>query len=79
MPIYEYSCLSCESRFERLRPMSRMDDNAACPECDGDSRRELSVFASFSASSNGEVSAIAGGGGGCGGCGPGGCACSTTV
>ena len=79
MPIYEYTCTSCECRFERLRPMSRMDDDAPCPECDGDSSRELSVFVSFSSGSNGEVSAIAGGGGGCGGCGPGGCACSMTV
>ena len=79
MPIYEYSCLSCGGRFERLRPMSRMDYETPCPECDGESRRELSVFASFSSGSNGEARAIAGGGGGCGGCGPSGCACSMSV
>ena len=76
MPIYEYACTVCPHRFDRLRPMSRMNDEAPCPECGSESQRQLSVFASFSAGSNGEVSAIAGGGGGCGGCGPGGCACS---
>ena len=78
MPIYEYACTSCAHLFERLRPMSRMDDEASCPECDGDSLRQLSVFAAFSSSANGESSAIAGAGG-CGGCGPGGCACSMSA
>ena len=78
MPIYEYTCTTCATTFERLRSMSRMDDEAPCPECDSDSTRQLSVFAAFSSSSNGETSAVAGGGG-CGGCGPGGCACSMTV
>ena len=70
----EYSCQTCHTRFERLRPMSRMDDEAPCPDCAGGSRRELSVFAALSRSANGEVSSLAGAG--CGGCGPGGCACS---
>lgn len=76
MPIYEYVCLTCKNEFEKLRPISQMDSPAACPDCGGESRRQLSVFASFSAGSDGEVGAIAGGGGGCGGCGPGGCACA---
>ena len=79
MPIYEYGCPSCGHRFERLRPMSQVADPAACPECDSESRRMLSVFAVYSGGSNGEASAVPGGGGGCGGCGPGGCACSTSV
>jgi putative FmdB family regulatory protein len=78
MPIYEYACGFCGSRFERLRPRSSMDDEAACPECDGESRRALSVFSAMSSNGDGEVSRIAGGGG-CGGCGPGGCACSMSV
>ena len=77
MPIYEYRCSSCGTDFDRLRPMDRMDDEAPCPECDGESYRQLSVFAAFS-SSNGDSGAIAGAGG-CGGCGPGGCACSMSV
>ena len=79
MPIYEYACTSCQHGFERLRPVSRMDDEARCPQCDGESQRMLSVFAAFSTSSDGTTGAVAGAGGGCGGCGPGGCACSMSV
>ena len=78
MPIYEYTCTTCQNRFERLRPMSQMDDEAPCPDCGSESQRQLSVFAAFTSGGDGEVSAVAGGGG-CGGCGPGGCACSMTV
>ena len=77
MPIYEYTCTTCEHGFERLRPMSRRDDEALCPVCDSDSERQLSVFASFSADVNGDISPIACGGGGCGGCGTGGSACAS--
>ncbi len=75
MPIYEYTCTTCEHRFERLRPMDRMDDDAPCPECEGEAERSLSVFVSFSSFDGGVISPVAGGGG-CGGCGPGGCACA---
>ncbi len=78
MPIYEFTCVSCESIFEILRPISRMNDDAPCPKCDGTTRRELSVFSAYSYNSGGEVSNVAGSGG-CGGCSPGGCACSMTV
>ena len=37
MPIYEYVCNICSHRFDKLRPVSRMDDEAPCPICDGDS------------------------------------------
>ena len=77
MPIYEYRCGSCGTFFDRLKPMSRMDDEAPCPECDGESSRQISVFAAFSGS-NGDGGAIAGAGG-CGGCGPGGCACAMSA
>ena len=78
MPIYEYTCTTCHNRFERLRPMSQMDDEAPCPDCGSESQRQLSVFAAFSGGTDGDVSAVAGGGG-CGGCGPGGCACSISA
>jgi putative FmdB family regulatory protein len=81
MPIYEYACTSCSHAFDRLRSISRMDDEAPCPECGGDSQRQLSVFVSFSSSPNGEIKAVPGGGGGCcgGGANGAGCACSMTV
>ncbi len=77
MPIYEYTCTTCEHLFERLRPMDRMDDDAPCPECEGEAERSLSVFVSFSSFDEGGFMPVAGGGGGCGGCGPGGCACAS--
>ena len=66
MPLYEYACPVCSTTFDCLRPYSRMDDEAPCPECGSESERQLSVFASFSAGSDGETHAIAGGGVGCG-------------
>lgn len=46
MPIYEYKCKSCDSRFETLRPVSQADAPIACPQCEGsETMRLLSVFA----------------------------------
>jgi len=76
MPIYEYGCTVCGNRFERLRSFSQMDDEAPCPECDSESKRQLSVFAAFSSSSDGQMSAVTGGGcaaGSCAGCTSGSC------
>lgn len=76
MPIYEYGCTVCGNRFERLRSMSQMDDEAPCPECDSESKRQLSVFAAFSSNSDGQMSAVTGGGcsaGSCAGCSAGSC------
>ena len=72
MPIYEYTCNICSNTFERLRLMSQMDDETRCPDCGGQSPRQLSVFASFSTDANGGTMPMAGGGGG-GGCCGGGC------
>ena len=76
MPIYEYECGPCGTLSERLRAISKMNDEALCPKCDGESRRVLSVFSAVTSTADGGVGAIAGAGGGCGGCGPGGCACA---
>jgi putative FmdB family regulatory protein len=80
MPLYEYACSSCSHQFEELRLIRHMEAAAKCPECEGEGERQMSVFASFSTSSNGESKAIAGGVGGCCGGGTGaGCACSMTA
>ncbi len=75
MPLYEYVCPKCESRFEQLRPASRMDETASCPSGHAGGKRVLSTFAALSKDSSGEASAI---GGACGGCGGGctNCSCS---
>jgi len=75
MPVYEYKCDPCNRKFELMRPMSMARESAPCPKCTQQAPRALSVFASFTTGSNGEVAPIPGGGGGCaGGCS--GCACS---
>lgn len=68
MPVYEYICMECEGRFERLLRMS--DPDPACPRCAGNRvRRQLSVFA---AQTSGPAPvARSGGGCACGGA----CAC----
>lgn len=73
MPLYEYVCTKCETRFEELRPSSRMDDTARCPDGHSASKRVLSTFAAMTSAANGEAEPL-GGGGGCGGC-AGGCTC----
>lgn len=47
MPVYEYTCQSCESRFEQLhRSMSETGGKVACPKCKSTkTARALSVFA----------------------------------
>lgn len=71
MPLYEYVCAKCETRFEELRPASRMDDAARCPEGHSPAKRVLSTFAAMTSGAKGEAEPV---GGGCGGC-AGGCTC----
>ena len=73
MPIYEYVCTGCESKFELLRPVDRRDDAAMCPTCRKSGRRILSVFASFTTDSEGVPVPVGGGGCACGGAG---CGCA---
>jgi putative FmdB family regulatory protein len=73
MPIYEYTCQSCESEFELL---VRTNEKAACPDC-GSKRLEkkLSVPAAHSTGSR-SLDICDSPGGGCGlpQCGGGSCA-----
>lgn len=34
MPLYEYTCRSCESDFEML--VSSLEEKVNCPQCDGE-------------------------------------------
>jgi len=73
MPLYEYECLDCSTRFERLRSAADCD-KAECVACGGGhTRRLLSRFAALSKGNGGE-SHMVGGGGGCAGCAGGHCA-----
>jgi putative FmdB family regulatory protein len=72
MPLYEYVCDRCLTRFEMLRPSGRMNESASCPRGHDSSRRVLSNFAALTKDSFGDAAPV-GGGGGCGGCA--GCTC----
>jgi len=50
MPIYEYACNGCGSRFEKL--VRRFTEEVACPSCASEAvDKQLSVFAVGGASS----------------------------
>lgn len=70
MPLYEYVCLDCRSRFEILRPMREADQPIQCEQCASEhTSRCLTVFYA-----HGSSGALAGGGGGCASCSSGSCA-----
>ena len=48
MPLYEYYCTKCATKYELLRSMSRSDDPATCPNGHKGGARTLSMFASVS-------------------------------
>lgn len=75
MPIYEYACPVCGTRFEALRPMSQADAPMPCPKCGStEARRGLSVFAAVSKGAGGETRTVSGTGSSCATCGSQSCA-----
>ena len=74
MPIYEYYCARCQKTFDLLRPFSKADAPATCPDCQGlETKRGLSRFA-FLSGNGGNGRESAGSGGGCAGCSASSCA-----
>jgi putative FmdB family regulatory protein len=77
MPVYEYYCSACHSKFEALRSMAALNDPQACTVCGGTERvnRTLTTFARIGGGSGGidpemgasSVASSFGGGCGCGG------------
>jgi putative FmdB family regulatory protein len=50
VPLYEYRCATCGSRFELLRRVGQGSEGIACPECGrADVEKEFSTFAGSSA------------------------------
>jgi len=70
MPVYEYFCGQCHTKFEALRPMREADAPIKCVECN--SSKPARVLSVFFATSGGKP--IEGTGGGCA-CGHGTCGC----
>ena len=74
MPVYEYVCRTCDSRFEARRSMADASAPIDCPDGHEDTTRLLSVFASVGrASTGGAGSSLPPPAGGCGA----GCACAS--
>ncbi len=70
MPIYEFVCNPCDSRFEILTSISRASE-VRCPKCGSDNvKRLVSLFAARSATSDGSVQSR---GSGCSSCSSGNC------
>ena len=73
MPLFEYYCSTCRTRFEELVRVGAPSERAACPQCGRpDVPRVLSTFATVRGGDGADLAPVAGGGGGC--CG-GGCGC----
>ncbi len=72
MPLYEYYCSKCTTKFDALRPINQADAAIKCEHCDSArTARVLSLFFAVgggsSASQDFGESASSGGGCGCGG------------
>ena len=58
MPIYEYACSGCGSRFEKL--VRRFAEEVSCPSCaSGAVDKQLSVFAVGASSASAAAAAAA--------------------
>jgi putative FmdB family regulatory protein len=72
MPLYEYYCADCETKFDTLRTMSKADSPIQCKNCESmHTSRSISLFSAFSKGEGSTSHAVAGGG--CGGCAGGSC------
>ena len=75
MPSYEYRCRTCETVFEKTRPMAEASDPASCPAGHPDTAKIFSAVSVGGSSAAGAASrgGSSGGGDGGGGCCGGGC------
>jgi putative FmdB family regulatory protein len=74
MPLYEYYCADCRTKFEVRRPMREADATVACKQCDSErTSRVLSLFATINSSGTSSMASEGMAAGGC--CGGGSCGC----
>lgn len=72
MPLYEYLCDNCNTKFEIRRAMKASDAPTACPQCQSDHvERQISLVVALTR--DGASVAMASGGCGC----DSGCGCAT--
>ena len=43
MPLYDFKCLKCEKKFERLLPLARYDEIQACEGCGFPAERQVTM------------------------------------
>jgi len=53
MPIFEYRCLKCNTKFEVLHKSSNTAGEVTCPNCDSMNNKKL--LSTFSATTNGKT------------------------
>lgn len=73
MPIYEYICQDCQTRFEMIRSMKKADTDLNCVKCQSENvKRRISLFnaASGSRSIAGNTGCSGCSGGSCSTCNP---------
>lgn len=68
MPIYEYKCTECQTKFELLRSMSQIDEPSECPKCKAPAERAVTSFLCRSVEASGKPTSVAGTGSSCGSC-----------
>jgi putative FmdB family regulatory protein len=68
MPIYEYACKDCQTKFEMIRPIKDADAPIHCTQCD--SQHVSRAISLFNAASEGRSLS---GSSGCGSCAGGSC------
>ena len=67
MPVYEYFCRECGSKFEKLRTIAKANEAVECPQGHEGAIRTLSVIARVGGSDGAETSfGCCGGSCGCG-------------
>jgi putative FmdB family regulatory protein len=73
MPVYEYFCRKCSTKYELLRPMQRSDEPGTCPQGHGGGVRTIATFARVGRADERGGASVSGQGCACGG---GGCGCA---
>lgn len=54
MPVFEYKCSECETKFEILHKSTTVKEMIVCPVCNSSKNKKL--FSSFSSTTKGEIS-----------------------
>lgn len=76
MPAYDYRCTRCGTSFQVRKPMSEVDTETTCPECQSIQTQRLISNVAFFTSTDGVKRALAAGPS-CSGCSVVGTGCAT--